>query len=123
MTVLLEDLQTISSFGPASGHVLDVGNAKAVVYEIRWNLSAAPTVMQWYMQTTNDVGITPDVTFRPAAAHWNLAIASDPYTIEGALQSSGRGVVIFKDLPRYVRLDTYVTGSVTGTITVRAYAR
>lgn len=121
-TGILEDLQTITTTGAANGHVLDTAFIDTLVFEVRWSLSATPTQLNWFLQGSNDASITPDVTLKPAAAEWNLSVDIDGYTIKGALQTDGRGLVVYKDLPRYVKLDTYTAGSFTGTITVRAFA-
>lgn len=116
MTVT-EDLQTISA--PSTGHVIDTAGMDRLVYEVRWSLSGAPSVLVFNPMGTNDVGITPDVWFDQFDAVGPNLTASGQQ-INGTLQANGRGIIIIRNPARYMAIDTYFTGA-SGTITLRAF--
>lgn len=119
MLCILEDHQSTSSF--TSGHVLDTAGVEKLVYEVRWNFSTAPSTLQWDALGANDVSITPDTWIHPDSVSGpQIYIDADTYTIKGTSSATSSGLIVLKNLPRFVRLDTYFAGT-TGTVDVYAY--
>lgn len=114
---ITEDLQTVT--GPSSGHVIDTAGMNRLVYEVRWSLSGAPAALVFNPMGTNDVGIAPDVWFDQFSAVGSNLTASGTQ-INGALQSTGRGIIVLRDPSRYIAIDTYFSGA-SGSITLRAF--
>lgn len=118
-----EDFVTSSVSGVLQSSVIDTAQMKALVFEVRWSLSAAPTTVSCALNGTNEPGVTPDVWIvTDGGAQPNLTPASPPGTdVNGTLQASGRGLIYAKTMPRYAQLTMVVTGSFTGSFSIRAF--
>lgn len=111
-----EDLQTVTT--PTSGHVIDTVGMDKLVYEVRWSLSGAPGALVFTPLGSNESGATPDTWLAGNVASGNLTIVGDE--VHGALQASGKGLIVLTRMPRYVAIDTYFSGA-SGSITLRAF--
>ena len=116
---LVQNLQSITNVGGANGNVIDTDGITRLVYEVRWSFASAPSALVFNPVGSNDAGAAPDVWFGDFETSGpNLTKVGDE--AQGALQASGRGLLILRGMARFTAVNTYFTGT-TGIVTLRAF--
>lgn len=106
------------------GHVLDTAFVEQLIYEVRWSLSIAPTVLTFGPVGTNDSAITPDNNPLIYSVFGLNVTDAGGGVVNGSPSTAGRGFILVKDMPRYVALNggaTGLSGSLTGSLIIRAF--
>lgn len=124
MSAFVNDVETLAGAGGilSIGHVLDTIHIPRLIVELRWVFDVPPDKLYFTPLGTNSAN-HPDVPLGfHVIEHSNLHIEHDGKVAEASNQETGRGFLTLRDMPRFVAVATYATGTFTmASITLHAY--